>query len=275
MHQTPGQVLQCASRCVRRLLEAGLPLEALQKPIDDPEMRRRLVEFWISGDSKPRLRESPADRILNRMNPAWRRASEIMGQNFFGIAEAAKYFGVDPTMQDLDTLSRIPFSEEMLEECKDTHILIAVFPLSILEIRSRVEHELFYSHENSWYAKNPLGKEYGEAEWQLVRKTPAPRSGGNYKWDQRLRCLSENEVVPSARVMVYTIVGHFLATENYLFRNIFVSCSDIGSSYDKFIAIGYFDYETRRGELQILYGDPSEYSQKKIGQAAALLPDNV
>ncbi|MDP2856155.1 MAG: hypothetical protein Q8N90_03525 [bacterium] len=44
-----AKVIGRASECMRRLLEAGLSYEALQMPIDDPEMRGRLVRFWMSG----------------------------------------------------------------------------------------------------------------------------------------------------------------------------------------------------------------------------------
>lgn len=44
-----AKVIGHASECMRRLLEAGLSYEALQMPIDDPEMRGRLVRFWMSG----------------------------------------------------------------------------------------------------------------------------------------------------------------------------------------------------------------------------------
>ncbi len=33
----------------RMMKEAGLPFKALQRPIDDPDFRNRLVEFWMSG----------------------------------------------------------------------------------------------------------------------------------------------------------------------------------------------------------------------------------
>jgi len=44
-----AKVIGHASECMCRLLEAGLSYEALQMPIDDPEMRGRLVRFWMSG----------------------------------------------------------------------------------------------------------------------------------------------------------------------------------------------------------------------------------
>ncbi|MBI2024740.1 MAG: hypothetical protein HYT03_01430 [Candidatus Harrisonbacteria bacterium] len=41
-----SQVLGRFSECYRRLEEAGLTFTDLQYPIDDPEFRDRLVEFW-------------------------------------------------------------------------------------------------------------------------------------------------------------------------------------------------------------------------------------
>ncbi len=41
-----SKVLGRANECMRRLIEAGLSYEDLQKPITDPEMRERLVRYW-------------------------------------------------------------------------------------------------------------------------------------------------------------------------------------------------------------------------------------
>ncbi len=41
-------------------------------------------------------------------------AREIMGKNFFGIDEAIKHFGINPTPQQLAALSEIPFSKAEL-----------------------------------------------------------------------------------------------------------------------------------------------------------------
>ncbi len=42
----PAKVISHASECMRRLMEAGLSYEDLQTPINDPEMRQRLVQYW-------------------------------------------------------------------------------------------------------------------------------------------------------------------------------------------------------------------------------------
>ena len=209
---SPVQAIGRASECMRRLMEAGLSYEDLQFPIDDPAMRRRLVYFWASYGYEPTTSQ--------------RRAREIMGRNLFGVKEAIKHFGVNPTKQQITALTEIPFSGAVLQECKDTHVLVAVFPLSILEIRGKMTSELFY--DQSWYNKESFAKDCGDVSWQLVRKTPVSDSTSK-SWDEQQALLAKNEETPTARIMVYTTIGHFLATCERLFEKIYVRCSDIDS----------------------------------------------
>jgi hypothetical protein len=139
--------------------------------------------------------------------------------NFFGIEDAIEYFGVKPTEKQLENLWEIPFSESVLEMTRATHILVAVFPLSILEIRDRVKEELFAQHEDTWYNTGPVGKERGEASWQLVCRTPVENSTSK-NWKEQQALLGEEDEVADVRVLVYTIIGHYLATGERLFKDI-------------------------------------------------------
>lgn len=172
------------------------------------------------------------------INSIQKLAHEIMGKNFFGIEEAIRHFGVKPTRAQLSALAEIPFTEAELRECKDTHILVVVFPMSIIEIRGKVERKLFYSHEDAWYNKEAFAKDYGEAAWHLVRKTPVPNSTGK-TWNEQQALLSDKEETPKARVMVYTIIGHFLATGERLFEHVYVRCSDVDSLGNR-VYVGLF-----------------------------------
>jgi hypothetical protein len=167
------------------------------------------------------------------------RAREIMGKNFFGVEEAVKYFGVEPTSQQLAILSEIPFSEEVLEQSKDTHVLVAVFPISIIEIRGKVEHNLFYSHKDAWYNDESFAKELGEVCWQLVRKTLVSNSTSK-NWQEQQSLIAKEDEVPSAQVMVYTIIGYYLATGDRLFEDIYVRTSSVDSDGGHVI-VGDFD----------------------------------
>jgi len=199
-----------------KMEKAGLNDELAQKVIDSKgnDLATKVVRLIENGGFEP--------------STSQKRAREIMGRNFFGIEEAIKHFGVNPSRAQTATLSEVPFTEETLESCKDTHILVAVFPMSILDIRGKVERKLFYSHEDSWYNKEAFAKDRGEIGWSLVRKTPVPDSTSK-TWGEQQALLDKSEETPSAQVMVYTIIGHYLATGERLFENVYVRTSSVDS----------------------------------------------
>jgi len=166
-----------------------------------------------------------------------KRAREVMGKNFFGVEEAIKHFGINPTHQQIEVLSEIPFSEAVLRQLKNTHILVAVFPLSILEIRGKVEQELFNSKWDDLYNQS-FAEERSEVAWQLICKTPVGNS--EFKiWQEQQELIVEGNEVPSAHVMVYAIIGHCLANGERLFQRTSVRTTSV-SSIGNHIALGYF-----------------------------------
>ena len=169
-------------------------------------------------------------------------AHKIMGKNFFGVEDAIKYFGVNATKQQLAYLAEVPFSEEQLSSCKDTHVLVATFALSILDIRGIIAKKqsgqtLFFSQD--WYDKQAFAKDKGEVGWQLVRKEMIANSTSK-TWNDQQALLSKDEETPTARILVYTVVGHFLATGERLFEKIYVRCVDLDSDGYR-IGVGDFD----------------------------------
>ncbi|MDQ3014744.1 MAG: hypothetical protein M3Q73_02685, partial [bacterium] len=127
--------------------------------------------------------------------------------------------------------------------CKDTHVLMVVFTMSIIEIRDRfVNHQPRLFHKQDWYNIDAFAKDKGEIGWRLVAKTPVENSIGK-KWDKQQKLLGKNDETPSARIMVYTMVGHFLATGERLFTDIYVRCSDHLSvmSGGNRVVVGVFD----------------------------------
>jgi hypothetical protein len=208
-----------------KLETAGLNEELAQRVIDSKgnDLATKVVRLIQNGGFEATTSQ--------------KRAREIMGKNFFGVEETIRHFGVNPTRQQLAALSEIPFSEAVLEQSKDTHVLVAVFPLSVLEIRGKVDSKLFY--DQSWYNKESFAKERGEVTWQLIRKTPVNNSTSK-NWQEQQALLSKDDEVPSAQVMVYTIIGHYLATGERLFEHIYVRTSSVASDGGR-VAVGHFD----------------------------------
>lgn len=209
-----------------KLETAGLTDELAQRVIDSKgnDLAAKVVRMIQNGGFEATTSQ--------------KRAREVMGRNYFGIEEAIRHFGVNPSKQQLAVLSEVPFAEAMLEECKDTHILVAVLSLSILEIRGKVPDNQCLFYDQDWYNKESFAKDRGEAEWYLIRKTPVPNSTSK-NWNEQQALLAKNEEAPTARVMVYTIIGHFLATGERLFEKVYVQCSDVGSLGYR-VDVGYF-----------------------------------
>lgn len=169
-----------------------------------------------------------------------KRAREIMGNNFVSIEKAIRHLRIAPTTRQLAALAEIPFSEAVLTACKATHVLIAVFPISLLEVRGRFDCELFCS-EAVWYNSQVFAEELGETGWHLVRKTPVETSIRK-TWSEQRALISNDEQIPTARLMVYTIISHFLAVGERLFETVYVRCSDVVSDGSRVI-VGHFNSE--------------------------------
>ncbi len=176
------------------------------------------------------------------------KALEIMGTNFFGIEEAEKHFGLTLSKRQLAYMAEISFSEETLRACKNTHILVAYIPVSIVSVRAKTagvklpeNHRMFYGQD--WYDKNEVGNGVSALEWHLVRKTSVPDSKSKTWQDQKsLVDSTKIDEVPEANVMVYTIIGHFLNTGERLFEKEYVRTSTLDSDGFR-VVVGYFDSE--------------------------------
>lgn len=204
-----------------KLESAGLNDALAQKVIDSKgnNLAMEVVRMIQNGVFEPSLSQS--------------QARAIMSKNFFGVEEAIKHFGVNPSKQQLAYLKNVPFTKEVLKSCKDTHILVAVFPMSILDIRGKVKRKLFY---DAWYKEKEFAEDMGEVGWQLIRKVPIAGSTDK-TWDEQQALLSKDEETPKGQVVVYTIIGHFLATGERLLENLCTRCSD--QNYGSFIHIGF------------------------------------
>ena len=190
----------------------------------DVDFTNRLAHFAVSGGFEP--------------STSQKRAREIMGRNMFGVEEAMKHFGVNPQKQQLAILAEIPWREEVLVFCKDTHVLIAVLPMSILDIRGHVDGKtLFYNQD--WYNKQGFAKDKGEVGWHLIRKEPTADSTAK-SWNEQQALLSKDEEMPTAQIMVYTIIGHFRATGERLFERVYVRTSSLDSDGRR-VVVGDFD----------------------------------
>ncbi|MBI5077205.1 hypothetical protein HZB94_02395 [Candidatus Falkowbacteria bacterium] len=210
--------------------------------------------------------ESAYANLESKLYVSVERARELLGgENVLGPEEVEKTWGVR-----MEKVPEILFSEAELIECKDTHILVAICPLSILEIRDKVSgnQSLFRERNRNWYNKESFAKVRGKIEWRLVRKTPVGNSTDK-TWDKQQALLTKYEETPTAQVMVYAIIGHFLATGERLFDNIYVRCSDVILRGCR-VCVGFFGADG----LNVAVSSVDDNAVVSIGVSASRLPSD-
>jgi len=204
----PAKVIVRASECMRRLMEAGLSYEALQFPIDFPDVRAKIVNSW--------MKQIVFQKAVASLKKEITHAREIMGKNFLGVDKALCYFKLEPTEKVIKTLNRTFPKKAELIACKDTHILVADFGISLRDIYKHAP-QLFCRKEllqisDRWvyYAETP--------KWRLIRKTEVSDSF-NKDWYTQFELLTKEEMVPTVRQVVYGIILNYLVNGERLFNN--------------------------------------------------------
>lgn len=212
---------------------------------------RRALFVCIMGVTIFVLYVCPAFALQGRSVSTHEQAQKIMGENFLGIEESVKCLGIDPAPRERAILSAVPFSQNTLKECSETHVLVAVFPISLLDLQGRVE--AVGEEDNFFFGKPETRKEYvretfaterGEVQWCLIRKEFVPKSGDD-TWLAQRKLLAANEDIPSARVAVYTIVLSYLASDEKSRQKLFTTTAVRTASVHKnqkgnHVSIGYF-----------------------------------
>jgi hypothetical protein len=154
-------------------------------------------------------------------------AREIMGLHFFGVDNAREYFGKEAMPHEREYLSMVPWSSELLDSVSETHILVAVFPVSIMDLVERAG-ELFSN--DRWYGSKRFAHHRPRLGWRLVRKAAVPGSFMK-SWGDQAALLQPDELMPSSQELVYTTIGHCLVTGEKLFQDTMVRALDFGSDH--------------------------------------------
>ena len=155
-------------------------------------------------------------------------AAQIMGAGNFHGPEALTKLGVTMSKTaSKKAFGKVPFSAEVLEACRDTHVLVACAGISLMEVWG-FQTNLFYAKSDPWYKSQQFATTKVKAGWYLVRKTPVPDSTSK-TWEEQLSLLTEVDEVPRASVLAQAILIHYLETDERLFPGIYVRVSDVDS----------------------------------------------
>lgn len=173
----------------------------------------RLAQFAINGGQS--------------LSVSQRFAKTMMGNNFLGIDKAIEHLGASPSLQQNAQLSEVPFSGDILHACRNSHALVAVLPLSIMnlkKIKKVVKARLFYPQD--WYESESFARAKGVASWELIRIDPIDKSR-NKSWDEQRKMVLQSEYILPARTLIYATLLSFYATGGtWLLGKNSVRCSD-------------------------------------------------
>lgn len=197
----------------------------------------------------------------------FKAAMQIMRtRNVHGPDQIMKRFGVRYTKEELLQLADTFPSEETLRACQDTHILVAGYPLTVLEICKHMKQNFNNEdwHDNEDFAR----KTRVRLRWLLLRKTDVPNSRSK-TYQAQLALLKPNESNSIFCEVVYGMNIHFAETGERLHKTYYVRCQDVTSSGRR-VYVGDFDQSGL-----CVYSDSDDYYKDDVGLAASRNPRTV
>lgn len=181
------------------------------------------------------------------------KAMEIMQNNFLGKEDAIRHFEICSLQKSYSLLQKIiqknkdmniPFSEKILIEKKESHILTFVTPISIMEIQNKYS-DLFYFRVNPWYKDEEFANIPSEEGWYLIPKDWIP--AGKSNTINNIEKLNEAIYkAATASIIVYTIISYFLKTGERLLKNDYTRTSSRANFWE--VDIGYFGKNDANGK---------------------------
>ena len=221
-----------------------------------------------------------------------RVARDIMGENFVGIPELERAVQYSFHRQHCSRRrfryipEHIPFSEEVLQECAETHVLEADVGYYMRDMEDSFRMSLYPNETHpkmSWSRGLPILMSHKYAmrddleekvSWRLIRHT-AVVTGRTWE-EQQAAVDTEIELIPSVRQMVYLMLMYFLSRGVRLFGACSVrTCTT--SVLGQQIYCGHFNdngigTDTRKAGIGLQQG-LSDKQRCSLGIATARKPD--
>jgi hypothetical protein len=225
-------------RFVAELETLGVTEDKLKElmALSDKSWLQKPVADWLA------LPKAGVLKWVTPVTKSYQDAKGIMGPNFLGIEEVEQAFGVKYSEGDRTKLAQIPFDEKILRTCKDTHLLISGFPMSINDVRKKVSGkatQLFHrALGDAWFECEQFAQITVGVRWFLLRKESVKNSTSK-TYNEQKRLIPLGEEIPFARDVVFATIALFLTTGEHLFEKVFVSCRDLHSRGER-VRVGDF-----------------------------------
>jgi hypothetical protein len=164
-------------------------------------------------------------------------ARGIMGKYFHGIPEVVDHFG-EISPEDLMALQHIPYTEDHLRECAETHILFIDVGPPIVTLETMVGDEFNYDFDS--LVGDDVKSSTEPARWRLIRKAPLDQSFSRSLHTQLQLIDGSIDELPSPRQIIYMIVLHYLVNGERLLKNTLVRTNRTDSNAGD-VYVGDFD----------------------------------
>jgi hypothetical protein len=163
-------------------------------------------------------------------------ASLIMGRNFFGVDQGIDHLHSIPDERNIGLLAKIPFSRELLQSCSKTHMLVAVPPVSIMDMKDMIGSPVLNFEFCTESDSAPFLLDKDSASWQLILKWCIPWSLGTTH-NEQLRLAGAVEKIPVARDLMYALAVNTILHPDEKFTDpLFMRCKGI-TNYPREVAI--------------------------------------
>ena len=270
MSRTEAINIHQAHELILRLEKVGFDSAWTQRIITNHDYAQRIVSF---------IREGGQQETINQQ-----KARQIMGDRFIGVREVAEHLGIILDNDQLKRVAYIPFKEDTLQKCKDTHLLFLGVSwnaygqgLTINKLREMFPKGgnprfVLYKGDNaSWFDLEDFALLITpEIRWYLIR-TDILEESRSKGFNEQMRLLQNNEYLENAVVYVYAKILYYLARGIVIFRNTWTRCSDLRDRGPNHISIGSYGDPYGSCEIRVGYGDSQ--TRHLLGVAPAVKPD--
>ena len=251
------------------------------------EMLLKLESAGLTGDLAQRIIDSPGNNLARRVvafietggferSVSQQYARTIMRQNYFGVEEAIRHFGVKPEEWQVAALDDVPFPEEVLLAHKDTHLLCAVFPVPFEQMVEKVRGKVSViedERDTGWSDESLLdpSSTFMYPRWRLIRKQPVAGSFAK-TWREQQELIPEGENVPQAHTLIYAVLGYYLETTERLFNAASVRCVDFDDISERRVIVGHFDIICEVTGVALHIECARDHADDGIGLASVMRP---
>ncbi|UCE47694.1 MAG: hypothetical protein JSW47_19110, partial [Phycisphaerales bacterium] len=200
----------------------ALPLAHPQAGLLLPVLTFAIAAFflnWAAGDVGPGGIGWPGETT------SLEKAKGIMGRWMANPSDVERHFGVKYSPKDLGKLSRIPWSEEVLKDAVETHVLFPGYPLTVVDLCEKASSSLLGSGSRDWYRRNRFtSREKVDLRWYLIRSETEQHGAGTYS--DHVSGLGRTKELPRAVEVAYLIALFERVAQVDLFTDTVVHCAD-------------------------------------------------